>query len=43
LSRADWIAAGLIGVLSALLLYELQPAPPLAVVSIHSSVPAHLP
>jgi hypothetical protein len=43
LSRADWIAAVVIGVLSGLLLYGLQHAPPLAGVPVHSSAPAHLP
>jgi hypothetical protein len=43
LSRADWIAAGVIGVLSALLLYGLQHTPPLSGVPIQSSAPGHLP
>jgi hypothetical protein len=43
LSRADWIAAGVIGVLSALLLYGLQHTPPLSGVPIESSAPGHLP
>jgi hypothetical protein len=43
LSRADWIAAGVIGVLSALILYGPQHAQPLTGVPIYASAPAHLP